>query len=95
MSIVGRGTTLAELDELIETNRPDVVVVDNELADGLGSAWLIDHQRAAQVMVLFTSSVPVTDLAGTGCLFVSKTLGPQMLVELVVAAWRSLPVTPE
>lgn len=76
VEVVGEAGSLAEARKLLLTQRPDVLVLDNELPDGYGVDFLTEVRLlnpATQVVVFTSSDVDVNLVAGRAVAVVRKT----------------------
>lgn len=101
LEVVGTARTLAEARRLVETSRPDVVLLDVALPDGDGIAEipaLLERHPGSRVVVLTGTTsdralVAAVDAGAAG--FLSKSGGVRRVVDTVRAAAADEAVLPE
>lgn len=101
LEVVGTASTLAEARRLVETSRPDVVLLDVALPDGDGIAEipaLLERHPGSRVVVLTGTTsdralVAAVDAGAAG--FLSKSGGVRRVVDTVRAAAADEAVLPE
>ncbi|GAA1476293.1 response regulator transcription factor [Nocardioides aestuarii] len=101
LEVVGTARTLADARRLVETSRPDVVLLDVALPDGDGIAEipaLLERHPGARVVVLTGTTsdrvlVGAVEAGAAG--FLSKSGGVRRVVDTVRAAAADEAVLPE
>lgn len=76
VEVTGEATTLAEARKLLVTQRPDVLILDNDLPDGKGVDFLTEVRLlnpSTQVVLFTAGEVDVSLLAGRAAAVVMKT----------------------
>lgn len=101
LDVVGTARTLAEARRLVESSRPDVVLLDVALPDGDGIAeipTLLERHPGARVVVLTGTTsdrVLVAAVEAGAAGFLSKSGGVRRVVDTVRAAAADEAVLPE
>lgn len=101
LEVVGTARTLAEARRLVQSSRPDVVLLDVALPDGDGIAEipaLLERHPGARVVVLTgttTDRVLVAAVEAGAAGFLSKSGGVRRVVDTVRAAATDEAVLPE